>query len=163
MLRWVPVLILVTACGSVLPATYSAEDLPDLASLTEEWGCGTGFYASDPGQTVTLRLSYSGEGDPPAAVELPDPNWQAVLVEGTDLYANWCDDVVEADEPTPVEHWELPVVSGSLVIVGDPPEPFTGGELSVEAADLVVELPDGSEAPLGSIDITNPMWGFFAG
>jgi hypothetical protein len=162
MLRSIP-LVLIVACGSVLPATYSADDLPDPASLSEEWGCGTGFWASDPGETVALRLAYQGEGQPDAEVQLPHADWEAVFVEGSDLYANWCDDVIESDEPTPVEHWELPVVAGTLVLIGEPPEPFTGGELSVRASDLVVELPDGSEAPLGSFEITNPMWGFFAG
>lgn len=156
-------LALMTACSSVVPATYRADDLPEPAALTEEWGCGHGFFISDPDQTVTLRLSYLGEGDPTREVDLPDPDWEARLIEGTDLYANWCDDVIEADEPTPVEHWSLELTGGHLRVVGALPEPFSGGRLSVEATDLVVELPDGTEARWGSIEITNPMWGFFAG
>lgn len=155
--------LLVVACGSVRPASYAAEDLPDLATLTEEWGCGHGFRVSDPSQTVTVRLSYRGEGPPPPQASLPHPDWEAALIEGTDLYANWCDDVIEPDEPTPVEHWHLEIVGGRLEVVGEVPEDFTGGSLQLSATDLMVQLPDGEVVPLGSIDITNPMWGFFAG
>jgi hypothetical protein len=151
------------ACNSVLPATYQAEDLPEVTSLTEEWGCGHGFYVSDTDQTVTLRLTYLGQGPPQPEVDLPDPDWEAVLIEGTDLYSNWWDDVIEADEPTPTEHWALEVVGGHLRIVGEPPDEFTGGSLSLEATDLVVELPSGDVVLLGSIDISNSMWGFVAG
>lgn len=151
------------ACGSVLPATYSADDLPELSTLDETWGCGWGFWAGTADQTVALRFSYNGESEPDTEIELPDPEWSATLIEGTDLYANWCDDVIEENEPTPVEHWSLPITGGTLTIDGAIPAPFEGGQLSVHATDLVVELPDGTTAPLGSTTITNQSWGFFAG
>ncbi len=162
--RWLLALaVSIVACGSILPATYRADDLPDLTSLTEEWGCGHGFWVGDAGQTVSLRISFLGEGSPPRQVELPHPDWEVNLIEGTDLFANWCDDVVEPDEPTPIRHWTLPVVGGHLELLGEPPEDFSGDSLGVRATDLMVELPDGDVVPLGSIEITNPLWGFFAG
>lgn len=156
-------LALLAACGPILPATYTAEDLPALDSLDTEWGCGTGFWVGDAAQTVTIRFSYVGEGKPDRVTTLPHPDWQVHLIEGTDLYANWCDDVVEEGEPVAVEHWNLEIVEGRLVLDADPPERFGGGPLTMEAIDLVVALPDGTPQALGSISVTNSMWGFFAG
>lgn len=155
--------VLIAACGAVLPTTYTASDLPDPTELTEEWGCGYGFWLGNPDQTAALRFAYRGDGPPEVEVELPSADWQATLIQGTDLYSNWCDDVVEAGEPVPVEHWALEVVGGHLSIVGEPPPPFEGGTMELRAVGLVVELPDGSEARLGDVTVVNPSWGFLAG
>lgn len=155
--------LLAMACGSVMPARLAPEDLPAPTDLTEEWGCGHGFWVGDPEQTQALRFSYRGEGPPKEIVELPHPDWDGVLELGTDLFANWCDDVIETDEPTPVTHWSLEIVSGGLELVGEVPEDYSGGSLAVVASDLGVEMPDGQVVPLGSMEITNPNWGFFAG
>jgi hypothetical protein len=151
------------ACSAVLPAGYSESDLPDLDELTLEWGCGHGFWVSDEDQTVALKFAYNGQGEPEREVDLPHPHWDVSLVEGTDLFSNWCDDVIEPDEPVAVEHWNMPVVGGHLSIDGEVGEPFSGGEMSVWARDLRVELIGGEVVPLGDIRIINPMWGFFAG
>lgn len=157
-------LVALAACGSVLPATYSAEDLPDLTELDQTWGCGEGFWISDRDQTVGLRIAYQGTDlDSDRMVSLPHPSWNATLVVGSDLFANWCDDVVEPDEPTPIEHWNLEIVGGSLEVIGTQPAPFQGGELKLEATDLKVELEDSTVTDLGSVTIVNPTWGFFAG
>lgn len=155
--------LIVTACGGVLPDSFTEADLPDPGVLTEEWGCGFGFWLSDPDQSVALRFAYTGEEPPPTTTELPSPVWEARLIVGTDLYSNWCDDVVEADEPVPVEHWVLPVVGGRLAVEGEPPEPFSGGELRFTAEDLVVALPDGTRVEWGDVAGRNPAWGFMAG
>lgn len=161
-----PVLLLaltLAACGSVLPAGYRASDLPDPARLTEEWGCGQGFWLGDGEQTEALRIQYLGEGPPPQLSQLPSPDWEVRIIEGTDLYANWCDDVIEPDEPSPVEHWNLLVVGGELRVEGEVPEPFSGGELRFSAVDLKVELPDGSVVEWGDVSGANPSWGMMAG
>ena len=156
-------LLALAACGSVLPESLTETDLPEPAVLTQEWGCGLGFWLSDADQTVTLRLTYTGEGSPPATTDLPSPLWDARLILGTDLYANWCDDVIEAGEPTPIEHWVVPVVGGRIEVEGEAPEPFSGGELRFAARDLVVELPDGTRVRWGDAVGRNPNWGFMAG
>jgi hypothetical protein len=155
--------VAVTACSGVLPTTYTAADLPDPAEFTEEWGCGYGFWLGNPDQTAALRFAYRGDGPPEAEVDLPSADWRVTLIEGTDLYANWCDDVIEAGEPTPVEHRVIEVVGGHLSIVGAPPPPFEGGTMELRAVDLVVELPDGRDARLGNVTAVNPSWGFLAG
>lgn len=150
------------ACGSIIPATYTAEQLPRMDEFTEEWGCGFGFYISDAEQTRTVRVTFIGDGDP-TDVDLPHPDWEARLVEGTNLYANWCNDFIDETQPQPIIHWEHPIVEGSLSIMGEPPEPFSGGELTLGATNLVVELPSGARAALGDVEITNPNYGFLAG
>lgn len=151
--------LLLAACGT----TSGVGDIADLDSLTETYGCGTGFWVGNPEQTTALRLGYQGDGPPPPEVSLPDPAWRAELIDGRDLYANWCDDVMEPDEPTPQHVRVLPIISGTLEIVGEPPQPFEGGSLSVIATDLVIDVGDGETHELGDIEIENPSWGFFAG
>lgn len=151
--------LLVAACGT----TSGVGDIADIDSLTENYGCGTGFWVGNPEQTTALRIGYRGEGPPPGEVSLPDPAWQAELVDGRDLYANWCDDVIEVGEPEPRQVRVLPVIAGRLEIIGEPPQPFEGGVLAVRATDLVVDVGDGETHELGDIEIENPSWGFFAG
>lgn len=155
--------VAVSACSAVLPTTYTAADLPDPAELTEEWGCGHGFWLGNPDQTAALRFAYGGDGPPESEVDLPSADWRVTLIEGIDLYANWCDDVIEAGEPTPVEHQVVEAVGGHLSILGVPPPPFEEGTMELRAVDLVVELPDGSDAPLGEVTVINPSWGLLAG
>ena len=151
--------LLVAACGT----TSGVGDIADIGSLTETYGCGTGFWVGNPDQTIALRIGYQGDRSPAAQVSLPDPAWTAELIDGRDLYANWCDDVIEPGEPEPQRVRVLPVVSGTLEIIGDPPQPFEGGVLTVRATDLVIDVGDGETHMLGDIEIENPSWGFFAG
>lgn len=154
---------LMAACGSPLPANLTSSELPDLASLDTEWGCGYGFWLGDKDETVALRFHFEGER-PDRAVELPHPDWEVMLLLGTDLYANWCDDVFGDGSALPVTHWELPVVGGHLALSGDlPSEPFESTVMTLTARDLIVELPGGERVPLGSVIVTNPSWGFLAG
>jgi hypothetical protein len=162
------ILVALAACGSPEPATSTTVEpgqasLADLATLTEEWGCGHGFYVGNPGQTSALRLQFTGNELTETEIDLPDPAWSGVLIHGTNLYANWCDDVIEANEPTPMELQTITIVGGHLSVVGAIPEPFAGGTLVVGATDLEVALPDGTTAVLGDITITNRAWGVFAG
>lgn len=156
-------LIVLAACTGASSTTEAGSGLPPLDSLTVEWGCGHGFWASNSDQTAALHISYLGQGEPDRSVTLPHDEWEAVVLVGRDLHANWCDDVLEPDEPTPVEVAGFPVIGGELHLVGETPAPFTGGELTVEAKSLQVETADGETTQWGSITITNPMWGMFAG
>jgi predicted small secreted protein len=152
--------LLVAACGTT---TSGVGDIADLGTLTETYGCGTGFWIGNADQTTALRIAYQGEGPPPASVTLPDPAWDAEMVDGRDLYANWCDDVIEPGEPEPQEARVLPVVSGELEVLGVPPAQFQGGSLTVRATDLVIDIGDGKTHTLGDVEIENSSWGFFAG
>lgn len=151
--------VLVAACGT----TSGVGDIAGIDTLTESYGCGTGFWVGNLDQTTALRIGYQGEGPPPAQVSLPDPAWRAELVDGRNLYANWCDDVIEPGEAEPQQVRVLPVISGTLEIIGEPPQPFEGGVLGVRATELVIDVGSGETHTLGDIEIENPSWGFFAG
>lgn len=158
-------IVLIAGCtaNASPPSTDSPTVVPPLETLTTEWGCGHGFWVSNAEQTAALHISYLGDGEPEREAALPHDDWEVVLLVGRDLHANWCDDVIERHEPTPVETGRFPVSAGELRLVGEVPADFSGGELTVEAIDLQVTMPDGTTAEWGSTTITNPMWGLFAG
>ena len=151
--------VIIAACGTT---TSGVGDIADLDTLTESYGCGTGFWIGDPDQTTALWFSYEGT-TPPQSTSLPDPNWRVRMVDGQDLFANWCDDVIEEDEPTPVEIRTLPVISGELEIIGDAPAQFESAPLRLSATDLVLDVGNGETHVLGDVEIENPSFGFFAG
>ena len=152
-------MLLIIACAT----PSGVGDIAEIDTLTESYGCGTGFWVGNPEQTTALRLAFRSADGQPESVSLPHPDWTAELVDGRNLYANWCDDVIEEGEPEPQRVRVLPVISGELEIVGEPPAPFEGGTLAVRATDLVLDVGSGQTHALGDIEIENPSWGFFAG
>jgi hypothetical protein len=127
--------------------------------LTDEYGCGYGFAVATPDQTASLVVGFAGfgEGIPSGTYDLVDAEYGAIRF-GTDLMANWCDDVVEPDEPEPVidEEWEL--VGGTVEITLTSDHTATG-----VLRDVVARTPDGREIRLGGATVANDTWGFFAG
>jgi hypothetical protein len=153
------VAIALTACSE----TDASSEAPE---LTEEYGCGFGFYVGDADQTTGLFVFYedmSGAmaGDVVETADLPSESWRAVLDEGSDLFANWCDDVLEPDEPTPevVETWE---VSGSIEVLSLP-EAGQCGPATARFTDLVATDSQGATMSLGDLEVTNEAWGCLAG
>ena len=162
MTRLLPILLaatlVVAACGT------DSDDLPALSEMTETYGCGHGFWIGNPSETAALRFAYLGDDGDATDARLPDPRWQVELLVGTDLYANWCDDVIEPGEPEPDISATSRVVEGSLEIIGDSPtEPFTPATLTLEARGLAVEMDDAEIVPLGDVTIVNTSYGVFAG
>ena len=134
------------------------------AQLTEAWGCGTGFAISDADQTVGVVLTWEGSGAPPAQVQLPDPSWSAEVWVGTDLFASWCDDVLEPGEPTPRVDQRFDVTGGTLTIADPPPGAAAcPSTVTAVARRLEVVLPDGSTTTFPELTITNDAWGCYAG
>jgi hypothetical protein len=134
--------------------------LPD---LTEPYGCGFGFQVGNPEQTAGLFItSGAGFGDPPTVgtVDLAtDESWTARLDLGADLFANWCDDVIEMDEPEPQVDETLEIVAGTLEFSLDD----AGVVATAQLTALVARDADSVEYALGDITIENPAWGMFAG
>lgn len=166
------VMLLLGACADSVPAPEPTEppELPDIGGLTLTWGCGFGFWLGNTAQTVALRVEAHHDGSAPIddgfflTTSLPDPNgrWSAELILGRDLYANWCDDAIEEDEPIPVvdEVWD--VVSGTIEAVFLPPGP----ECSAAEAwvrDVSAMADDGRVVEIGELRLTNTAWGCFAG
>jgi len=135
---------------------------PDLA---EQYACGFGFYAGNADQTVGLIITYADfegaqSGNVPKTSQLTDEVWQAELQFGKDLFANWCDDVLEPGEPTPevTETWR---VSGKIEIVE---LPSSGqGAATALLSGMAARGPDGETLPLDDVEIVNEFWGTFAG
>lgn len=138
----------------------------DAAALTDSYGCGYLFAAGNADQTLRLVVGWSA-GDAPdlrSPVTFPSDRWTSTLDIGTDLFSNWCDDVMEANEPVPAvtESWE--VVSGEMTISPtDADVNCRGATVSATLADVVVETPAGERVELGQLDLVNEFFGCFAG
>lgn len=155
----IALLVAVVACSS----PGSSAEPPD---FTEEFGCGFGFYVGDANQNNGLFVVYedmSGAmaGDVATTSDLASGVWTARLDKGTDVFANWCDDVREPDEPTPVvaETWE---VSGSIEVL-TLPEGGQCGPATARLTDLVARNDEGETLALGGLEVTNEFWGCLAG
>jgi len=152
-------LSLVAGCGS------DGEESTPTPELTEQYGCGYGFYASNPEQTVGMFIEFSdfeaaADGDVPSMSQLEDGTWRAHLKFGTDLFANWCDDVLEPGEPTSEvgETWQL---TGTIEV---DELPQTGqGPASATLTGVEARGPNNELIAFEPFEIENEFWGSFAG
>jgi len=162
--------LLLGACGSdstTGSSSGSSTSVPApveqaLDDLTIEYGCGYGFYLSNPDQTVGLFISTNHPDVPEVSDLVTDDIWSTELQIGEDLFANWCDDIIEVGEPEPrvTDRWSLS--AGSISIDLRPTE--CGGESAIATlSDVVVLTSNGTQIELDDIDITNNAWGCFAG
>lgn len=161
-------LLVVTACG----ATDDGGDATSVtgaelgAALEVDHPCGIGFAVASEDQRFALILHHRGPGGvPEGPISLPDPAWQAEVLVGRDLMANWCDDVVEPGEPTPEVTETWPVVGGELDHDApvEPPQICAGGAVTAEVTDLTVETTTGEQLTIPDLSITNEAYGCFAG
>ncbi len=125
--------------------------------VTDPYGCGYGFSAATPDQSASFTVFFPdiAKGPDAGAYDLADVMGE--LRFGTDLMANWCDDVMEEGEPVPEidEAWEI--IAGTLDIT------TTGSTATGSFTDVVALTSDGLEYPIGDVTITNEAWGVFAG
>lgn len=164
-----PVLVLLlTACGggggSDDVTTVTGEELGE--ALAVEYPCGLGFAVASEDQRYALILHHRGSGDvPQGQVSLPDPEWRAEVLVGTDLMANWCDDVIEPGEPTAEVSETWAVVGGELTYDApdELPQGCSGGAVTAEVTDLRVETAVGEQLAIPDRSITNEAYGCFAG
>ena len=141
---------------------------PAAVELTEDHPCGFGFTAATADQHAALLVSPTtgtGPGGAPegGSITLPDPGWSVMLRVGTNLMANWCDDVQEPDEPTAVWYAEWPVTAGSLEFAPRNGPGCDGAPVTAVLQDLVVTTTDGTDLPFPELSTTNTAWGCFAG
>lgn len=153
-------LLVATACGPEPSAS------PEPPPLTEQYGCGFGFYLGSSDETAGLFVHFEDfeaaqAGQVPPSSELAGEAWRAQLQFGSDLFANWCDDVLEPDESTPEidETWD---VTGTIDII-DLADPGGCGPATARLGDVEARSPDGEVATLGDFDVVNEFWGCFAG
>ena len=160
--------LLLAACTypGVEPTTLPA---PTLEGVVDAYPCGYGFQAGNPEQTIGVFLNpidfalFERQGPQTVDTDLPGGNWGGVVAQGSNLFANWCDDVFEEGEPTPYRAAELPIVAGHLTVTLEQPQNGCAGlAITAELTGLVVEV-DGERVDLGDLTITNEAWGCFAG
>lgn len=136
----------------------------DVRTLTQDYGCGYGFAIGSPDQDLALVIGFDGgvAPDVTAPINFPADEWSGVLTTGTDLFSNWCDDVIEESEPVPLttERWTL--VAGTLTI-GLPGTIDDGLPVSANLSGGVAESSAGETMDLGQIAFVNDCWGCFAG
>ena len=134
-----------------------------LSGELDDFGCGYGFTVGTPDGTVRLSVfSDAGFGEPPApgSVEL-GAGWSGELVAGRDLFAQWCDDVMEPDEPEVVQE-EVWTVTGTLtwqLAEGD-------GQCPSIATGVLADgraVTDEGDVPLPEVEFRNEFFGCFAG
>lgn len=158
-----------TAESSATTTSAAPAAAIDVASLTESWGCGYGFRASNADQTQAVVIEWTsadftteGRPVPDPAVTLPDEDWKAEVQIGSDLFANWCNDVIEPGTPTPevTETWTI--TEGTITFGG------VGGtcgtsDVTATLTDAVATDEDGNEVPIDDVELHNDTWGCFAG
>ena len=140
----------------------------EAAALVDDYGCGYGFAKGNPEQTLGRVIYFSGEyvaGGPDLStpLELASDDWYAAVQVGSDLFANWCDDVIEIDEPTPIVDETWTVVDGTLTVTPPAPTDCGGDVVTATLAGAVVESTDGERIVLDDLTLTNNSWGCFAG
>jgi hypothetical protein len=124
--------------------------------VNRSFDCGYGFWASTPDQGVSIELAFAGPPDAGVSdvAELDD----ARVLIGSDLMANWCDDVMEPGEPV-AEIAETWAVTGGTIEIA-----FESDAVAVATlTGIVATTPDGQEIVLGDGTYRNEAWGVFAG
>ena len=138
----------------------------DVRTLTDDYGCGYQFAAGSPAQDLALVIYANGGATPDLSVPttFPSDAWAGEIRIGTDLFSNWCDDVIEQSEPVPIIEQRWTLVDGTLNV--DRAADASDCDGNAATATLVggtVQSPDGTILELGDIDLTNTGWGCFAG
>ncbi len=156
--------LLLAACGGGAQPDALAE--LELAEM-ETHGCGYGFWLGTADQEVAIHLAAADpqavvDGQLPTEARFPDEAWRGTVQHGRDLFANWCDDVLEPGEPTPdiEEEWSI---TGGIIRLAGPVDQACPAEVTATVTDLEATAPDGTTVALGSREITNDSWGCFAG
>ncbi len=125
--------------------------------MTTDHACGYGFSAASPDQSVAFQVYFDPSGDPYSGTyDLADATVAAVNF-GADLMANWCDDVLEPDEPEPRVDERWTITGGTVTIT------IEGQRATGEFRDIMALTPDDVEYPLGNATIVNEGWGVIAG
>lgn len=148
------------------PAVPAMADLT-AADFTEAYDCGFGFWASNADRTAGLFVEFSdfdaaNAGQVPPVGAVPSVIWSGRVSVGTDLFADWCDDAVEAGDPEPVvaETWQI--LDAGIAIEGTPPVQSVGA-LTATLTAITLESPGGDRVVLGDLTLTNDRWGALAG
>ena len=143
--------------STAAPTTVAtALDLPD------QYACGYGVALGSTDQTVGLFVHVDYENfeidrPPTEGGAIGGDTWVGELEQGTDLFANWCTDLI-TDPQAQVDD-TIPVTSGTIELVDVPSDGGCGESATIELRD--VELADGQTVPDTTVDADG--WGCFPG
>ncbi len=141
------------------------EPVIDPTLLVDHYGCGYLFALGSPTEDLALQIMWRGGTAPnvSSAVQFPSDRWLGELRSGSDLFANWCDDVIEVDDPTPVVDRTWNLTAGTLTIGAIGEGGICLGSVSASLEDAVVEGASGELLELGDLELVNDSFGCFAG
>lgn len=152
------------ACQDDDSQSSTATDPPGAERLefTEQGGCGDAYFwttTADDQHAVVISAELrdrSATDETVLEVDLPDPDVDVFLWEGTGLMSLMCNDVIVGEVTE-----ETPVVEGHLTITLQPrPE----GSIDLVAGKAVLSglvAEDGTELP--DLDLKTTSIGFYAG
>lgn len=147
----------------------SGTNVPDdpLPELSETYSCQYGFYLGNVSQTVGLFVTYQDyeaaqQGDITMTSDIDGDVWKAELQFGSNLFANWCDDVLEADEPrSEVDMtWD---VSGVIEVTELDDSGCGRGSARASLSDLIATDSEGETIELPDLQVENEAWGCIPG
>ncbi len=141
------------------------ESMAAVAQFTKSWPCGRGWAASTADEQVALLIYQQSEETLAAGTEiaLPTNEWRADLVVGKHLFVNHCDDVLESWEPTAVVGRQWSLSDGTLELVDGLPTGTDSGLVRAVLTDATVTTETGTTIELGSVELLNTAFNFFAG
>ena len=125
-----------------------------------DYGCGFGFWAGSEAQTAAMFVSLDLDFGNPVlsdSYDLADLS-SAEIRFGADLFANWCDDVIEQDEPTTQVNETWTINGGTVTVTQNSDNSVTG-----VFVDVTAQTPNGETVELGLATVTNEAWGLVAG
>lgn len=130
----------------------------------EDWACAYAFTVGTLDQETRLSLWF--DGSPGGAAPEPGTSelggdWTGELVAGSDLFAQWCDDVIGPDEPEVVEvaEWNVEGTLTWQLEEGDGECPSVASATLVDAAVTT----DSGDVPIADMEFRNEAFGCFAG
>lgn len=150
------------------PTALNANDLAEMleaAIWTEHFACGRGWATSTADQRVGLVIY---EAQPASSVTnnqivLPDPDWNASILIGKNLFAEHCNDAVEDWVSVPTIAFQWPLSAGVITIVDQVPDPDDGpAQVRASLEGGQVDTGAGTIA-LPKIELDNRSYNFFAG
>ena len=102
--------------GLVFDGFFHVPDAVD-RFMTDHFGCGYGFAAATQNESASFQVFFESEPST-GTYDLAEAEF-AMVQFGADLMANWCDDVVEPDEPEAGVDERWTIVGGTVTISFD--------------------------------------------
>lgn len=158
-----------TTTTTIPPAATTTTIAFAPATLIHVYSCS--FFVSRGNADGTVRLQIRVDPDEDTGLapgmasvgRVPDRYWGGSVYFGSDLFAFYCQDVIDSDAPQSVVTATWEIVDGTLDIVS-----LSRGERGychahLAASGLVARAADGRLVDVGDFEFFNEAWGHFPG